>query len=1017
MPVKLKNGRILNDTEIQQLNDANNKIINKSNTAKDLSNVNYAKSLGWTPTVKSPKVDETKTTIEKTPEEIAGDASLNKGALETNNNLNNSGISDTTMNQGVKEDNNIGQNMVTMKSPSGTYATVDKNSSEYQNYLNQGYKMSTETMNSADVIAQAGQQKQSENTAKEIAKQGTSTNENGADNGSGTSKTTEDTTTTDTTTKDTTTETNPILKAIEEVKKSLGASSTGVTTNMQGLNGTETERKYKDENTYSTDYLSKYGTNPTKEQINKAVYGTSTPNFKTYSASKDVMDKIDSNGFQDLNGEDIESLAKSLATSGLSLADSLTLFKSQNTIPETVRQKFFDSLGISKLEQQAFFAPDQDTQTLYDTKYKELNLKSKLDEINKAKEDMNNELSIAGEDPFMDETQRQGRSKMISDRYTNKITKLTDEYNQGIDQVNTYISNNLATMTNAQAKLTYMQQKAESMLSGIQEEQDNSLLNRFLPSYLKEQQTASSTQAEKDLISKLTVDKGYSEVTGWTQDDINNAINSGYKVQKVGNKVYALQPEGSYQLQTGYNPVTGEEYTRIFNTKTGTFMNGGAGTGTGNGTGGAGGSSAGVSGNTITLKDGSTYSDKGYAKDSTHTTQVANLYNDLNTTYKKSNDIATIDNYLKSKGIVTPFESEQYGAGETIVSIADEYGVDPLLLTSLISQESIMGTSGVAKKNNNYGGITYNPNSSTNNYGGVKGSARPAKEGGNYVKFATVENGLRAQAQLLSNRIKPGTTQNAPETIKTTTETEKTPARQIAEQIDAGTRDIKDITDKNLKTAVTGELAKLREEKYNAESDPVIKSALKSEGGNAMTDTAITKIDNILSTKDQLDSLKSSIMNIKTGPITGLINNKNLWSKDTTVIKQKIQGLIPILARGVFGEVGVLTDQDIENYRKTIPNLKTPESAKAYLINNLLDTLQNKFKNVLTSQAGGGRDVSAYIKNNTYQDFADSIKSLKIDTNALEEQKKEDSNPGKWWSTIFGENKTTKVDDPLGVLK
>src|SRR5690606_37317375 len=53
-------------------------------------------------------------------------------------------------------------------------------------------------------------------------------------------------------------------------------------------------------------------------------------------------------------------------------------------------------------------------------------------------------------------------------------------------------------------------------------------------------------------------------------------------------------------------------------------------------------------------------------------------------------------------------------------------------------------------------------------------------------------------------------------------------------------------------------------------------------------------------------------------PIKGWIASRDPWNTDAQEINAIIQGAVPNLARGIFGEVGVLTDKDIELYRKTL---------------------------------------------------------------------------------------------------
>jgi hypothetical protein len=58
-------------------------------------------------------------------------------------------------------------------------------------------------------------------------------------------------------------------------------------------------------------------------------------------------------------------------------------------------------------------------------------------------------------------------------------------------------------------------------------------------------------------------------------------------------------------------------------------------------------------------------------------------------------------------------------------------------------------------------------------------------------------------------------------------------------------------------------------------------------------------------------------------------------------IKAELQGLVPKVARGIFGEVGVLTDTDIKNYIQTLPNIKQTASAQDIIMLSMLDTIKS----------------------------------------------------------------------------
>lgn len=101
--------------------------------------------------------------------------------------------------------------------------------------------------------------------------------------------------------------------------------------------------------------------------------------------------------------------------------------------------------------------------------------------------------------------------------------------------------------------------------------------------------------------------------------------------------------------------------------------------------------------------------------------------------------------------------------GEMLLASAKKYGIDPKIMLAMLSQESTVGTSNVAKNNNNPTGITWSSTLQSNfpNIDISKGTARPSGEGGNYAKFKTLQDGLDFQASWLKKHPKaPDTSQD-----------------------------------------------------------------------------------------------------------------------------------------------------------------------------------------------------------------------------------------------------------------
>ncbi len=133
-----------------------------------------------------------------------------------------------------------------------------------------------------------------------------------------------------------------------------------------------------------------------------------------------------------------------------------------------------------------------------------------------------------------------------------------------------------------------------------------------------------------------------------------------------------------------------------------------------------------------------------------------------------------------------------------------------------------------------------------------------------------------------------------------------------------------------------------------------------SKGGKALTGEQSKPITKAMQAISQVDDLARSLVGQQTGPIMGTIRSSNPWDVKAQVIKGQLQALIPNLARGVYGEVGVLTDQDIENYSKTLGNLRSVEEVNQALIAMTQKAAFNSIKINLESMAASGRNVSGF---------------------------------------------------------
>jgi len=135
------------------------------------------------------------------------------------------------------------------------------------------------------------------------------------------------------------------------------------------------------------------------------------------------------------------------------------------------------------------------------------------------------------------------------------------------------------------------------------------------------------------------------------------------------------------------------------------------------------------------------------------------------------------------------------------------------------------------------------------------------------------------------------------------------------------------------------------------------------------------KIAKALTVVGQLDSLQSNISKQnKTGFFKGKVNNFIAdigLNADVGTINAQLQAIVPNLARGTYGEVGVLTDNDIANYRKTLPNLTSPNAQNDAVLALTLKTVKNSIENTLKTAANSNINVSGFAS-----DYAQVTKQI-----------------------------------------
>lgn len=225
-------------------------------------------------------------------------------------------------------------------------------------------------------------------------------------------------------------------------------------------------------------------------------------------------------------------------------------------------------------------------------------------------------------------------------------------------------------------------------------------------------------------------------------------------------------------------------------------------------------------------------------------------------------------------------------------------------------------------------------------------------------------------------------------------------ASSIAQSIMNGTstQTLKDVSIKdNLRASVDAELSKLKEpilarmnerldQGLPPDAQDVMSIMRASAAGKPVSEAVATKLGKIGIVADQVGQLNNVLNSgsssftgqdgakVDISPITGFIKSKNPWSNQGQIAKAINQSTIANLARGVYGEVGVLTDHDIELYNKTLPNLSQPEDIRKSITALTLRTLRNTLESSIMDAAMLGSDLSGYIPR--YKMLDNKIKSI-----------------------------------------
>lgn len=146
---------------------------------------------------------------------------------------------------------------------------------------------------------------------------------------------------------------------------------------------------------------------------------------------------------------------------------------------------------------------------------------------------------------------------------------------------------------------------------------------------------------------------------------------------------------------------------------------------------------------------------------------------------------------------------------------------------------------------------------------------------------------------------------------------------------------------------------------------------------NSLTAEERSGVSKAFSVVNQIGALNENLKKDQTSFFGG--NVKKIMASlgqnaDAGTIQAQITALVPQVAKGIYGEVGVLTDQDTARYTQTLPNLTSPEQQNDAVTALTLTALRNGVKSKLDVAAASNLDVAGFVP--LYQDLTTKINKI-----------------------------------------
>lgn len=129
----------------------------------------------------------------------------------------------------------------------------------------------------------------------------------------------------------------------------------------------------------------------------------------------------------------------------------------------------------------------------------------------------------------------------------------------------------------------------------------------------------------------------------------------------------------------------------------------------------------------------------------------------------------------------------------------------------------------------------------------------------------------------------------------------------------------------------------------------------------ALPATQVESISQGLGVKADVEKLYTMLKELPgTGPISGRLTSLNKYDPKRQAIESQITRIVPGLARGIFNEVGVLTDADVTRYANTLANPNMTDAQIEIEHKNTLEKINASIGTAIETFGMAGYDVAKF---------------------------------------------------------